>query len=284
MVPTDFSSLAEEALEYAAYLAEVVKADITALHIVESGTFESDSKENDGQKERIHRLEQLWQELQKRRPIDPSIQFRARLKEGKIQDQILETALEEQSDLIVMGTHGRSGINPLSRFFLGSTANRLTQASPVPVLSLRGLPKPLQLKEILLPLDLTKQTQRKVLFAVNLARLFGSRLNLVAVSDYFETLRGKASTLENLMEEQAVFIREAGIEVTTEVIRHDDVAHSVVGYADEISADLIIIVTAQESNIDSLLMGSRAGRVIATSQRPVLSIRPRNLESMLQHT
>ena len=119
LVPTDFSSLAEEALEYAAYLAEVVKADITALHIVESGTFESDSKENDGQKERIHRLEQLWQELQKRRPIDPSIQFRARLKEGKIQDQILETALEEQSDLIVMGTPWKVWNQPAVTVFSG---------------------------------------------------------------------------------------------------------------------------------------------------------------------
>lgn len=278
LVPSDLSPLAAEALEYATCLAEKVKANITSLHVDESQE-PADLREDAF---RLDILESAWETLGFRRSIDPSIQHAAVIKRGRMHEQLLETVGEEHIDLIVMGTSGGSGHTLFNRFFPSSNANRITRISPVPVLSLRAMPEPFRLNEILLPLDLTQQTSRKIRFALNLARLFSSRINLVAVSDYLENLRGKTSALEQVMDEQARVIREAGIEVTTEVIRHDDVAHSVVEYADEIQADLIVIVTAQENKLDSLLMGTRASRVIHNARRPVLSLRPRSLEDMFQ--
>jgi len=278
LVPIDFSPLSLEALEFASFLAETVKADITSLNVSEKLT---DSGENS--REGIEqRLSRQWQTLEAHLPLDPSIRHQVRVAEGKIHENILQVAAEEHTDLLVMGTNGIARLNPLTRFFLGSNTNRTVQSSPIPVLTLRALNRPVKIREILLPLDLTRQTRGKVNLGINMARLFDSRLHLLAVSDYFETLQGKTPALERMMEEQAAKIREHSIEVTTEVIRHDDVAHSVVGYADEIEADLILIVTAQETKLDTLFMGSRAARVIATARRPVLSVRPKNLETLFQ--
>lgn len=278
LVPIDFSPLSLDALEFASFLAETVKADITSLHVSEHLAPEGDQSRADLEA----RLLQQWQTLEAHLPLDPSIRHQVRVEEGKIHEQILRVAEAEHTDLLVMGTNGISMLNPLTRFFLGSNANRTVRDSPVPVLTMRQIKRPLRIRDILLPLDLTRQTEGKVNLAINLARLFDSRLHLVAVSDYFESLQGKTPALERMMEEQAANIRERSLEVSTEVIRHDDVAHSVVGYADEIDADLIVIVTAQETKLDSLLMGSRAARVIATAQRPVLSVRPRSLDKLYQ--
>ncbi|MBI1193003.1 MAG: hypothetical protein GC205_07510 [Bacteroidetes bacterium] len=278
LVPIDFSPLSLGALEFASFIAGSVKADITSLHVSEKL-----AEKGENSKEGIEqRLRQQWETLETHLPLDPSIQHQVRVAEGKIHENILLVADEEQTDLLVMGTNGIARLNPLTRFFLGSNTNRTVQASPLPVLTLREVRRPVKIRDILLPLDLTRQTQGKVNLAINMARLFDSRLHLVAVSDYFESLQGKTPALERMMEEQAAKIKAHSLEVSTEVIRHDDVAHSVVGYADEIEADLILIVTAQETKLDSLLMGTRAARVIATAHRPVLSVRPRNLETLYQ--
>ena len=282
LVPTDFSSLSLQALEYAVFLGARFKADIDALHVLESGQSRESESGNSLAEASLERVHSQWAQITGHLPVDPSIRFQAHVDQGKIHECILDKAANWQSDLLVMGTHGILGMNPLTRFFLGSNANRTAANIQIPALTLREIPRPLQWSEILLPLDLTKQTRGKVQFAINLARLFSSRLHLLAVADYFETLQRKTGSLELMLEEQAAIIRSNGLDCSTEVIRHDDVAHAVVGYGEEINADLTVIVTAEEGKLDSLLMGSRASRVIATSRRPVLSLRPANLKSILQ--
>jgi nucleotide-binding universal stress UspA family protein len=136
------------------------------------------------------------------------------------------------------------------------------------------------LRNILLPLDLTEQTTHKVDLAIQMAKLFDARLHLVAVSHYFETIRGAGQKLEDRMEEEARRIRSAGIDCSTEQIPHDDVASSVIAYSEEIQADLIFLVTAREGRFDRLFLGSRASRVIGMSTRPVLSIKPASLKGL----
>lgn len=276
LVPTDFSELSMEALEYASRVAGIVKADLLLLHAAEGERLKANGKAR-LQKE----LDDQVLALRSLQGLDPNMQVHTILQTGKVSAQIAETASREDVDLVVMGTKGQRGSNPFSRFFLDSNAKRTVEHCRVPVLTLRQRPEPFRLRNILLPLDLTERTDRKIDLAINLAKLFDARLRLVAVAHFMETLQGKDARLLDAMDVQRDRIRTAGVEVSTEIIRHDNVADSVVHYAEEIEADLIVILTARENRLDHFLMGSRAGRVIDHALRPVLSLHPPDLERLL---
>jgi nucleotide-binding universal stress UspA family protein len=63
------------------------------------------------------------------------VRARALLLEGTAHDRIARAAKTQRADLIVMGTHGRSG---LARFFVGSVASRVVSVAPCPVMTVRG--------------------------------------------------------------------------------------------------------------------------------------------------
>jgi nucleotide-binding universal stress UspA family protein len=278
LVPTDFSELSMEALEYASRIAGIVKADLLLLHAAEADALKS------GGRERLQQeLNDQVAALRSLQGLDPTMQVHTLLQSGKVPAQIAATASREDVDLVVMGTRGQRGNNPITRYFLDSNAKRTVEECRVPVLTLRQKPNPFHLRNILLPLDLTERTDRKVDLAINLAKLFDARLRLVAVAHFMETLQRKDVRLLDAMDFQRERIRSTGVDVSTEIIRHDNVGDSVVQYAEEIEADLILILTARENRLDHLLMGSRAGRVIDHALRPVLSLHPPDLERLLGH-
>jgi hypothetical protein len=73
--------------------------------------------------------------LEAMRPLDPSVRLEPRLEDGDVPELIVEVAQETVADLIVMGTHGRTG---LGRLLLGSVAERVLRTAPCPVLTLKA--------------------------------------------------------------------------------------------------------------------------------------------------
>lgn len=136
LVPTDGSSETKRVAEHAAELAEAHGAELHSVYVVNTATFASlpmeTSWENiDGMLHEEGRgaLDAV------RRYVEPyDVSFTPRLLEGPPNKEIVRYAEEENCDLIVMGTHGRGGID---RLLLGSVAERVVRASTVPVLTVR---------------------------------------------------------------------------------------------------------------------------------------------------
>jgi nucleotide-binding universal stress UspA family protein len=82
--------------------------------------------------------ERLWNELRRLQAPDASVRLEHRLEQGNAAETILRVAHEEKCDLIVMATHGRTG---LVRLLLGSVAEQVLRQAPCPVLTL-GAPAP----------------------------------------------------------------------------------------------------------------------------------------------
>lgn len=136
LVPTDGSAGVERAIEQAAALASVHGASIHAVFVVNTANFASlpmetswegvsDMLREDG-KEALERVREIAET--KDVPIETG------LIEGTPSKEIVRYATEQGCDLIVMGTHGRGGID---RLLLGSVAERVVRGSPVPVLTVR---------------------------------------------------------------------------------------------------------------------------------------------------
>jgi nucleotide-binding universal stress UspA family protein len=133
LVPTDFSEHAKHALSYAFELAQVYGAKLSLLHVIEIPVYAI---------EVYLPLEELEQEarreLARLLPEAEAAQVNViRLVEmGVPYQKILETATTEQVDLIVMATHGRTGLGHL---IMGSVAEHVVRMAPCSVLTIRPL-------------------------------------------------------------------------------------------------------------------------------------------------
>lgn len=138
LVPLDFSELSETTLEMAIQvLADGGRA--TLLHVVEwmpvvtEGAFGVYPHRKD-----IEQLKALsLEKLEARAAHYPSLDVRSAVSEGKAAQAILEAAESLAPDVIVIGSHGRSG---LDHFLIGSVAERVLRRSPTPVLVVRAKP------------------------------------------------------------------------------------------------------------------------------------------------
>ena len=139
LVPTDSSPGVEPALRWAATLAEVSNAHIVLLHVLdfltpaiaaatpemEMGVWIDDQVIQQARDEASATIARLATGLPRARTL---------IREGKPRDVILEVAAEVHADLIVMGTHGLTG---LAHMLLGSVSEHVVRHSPIPVLTVR---------------------------------------------------------------------------------------------------------------------------------------------------
>jgi len=137
LVPTDFSEDARMALREAARWAAHFRARLTLLHVLAPAVIPVSVTEvaavyevMPGLQERIQEELTRWIEAE----VPESVSSDVRIEEGPVDLTILEQARQEQADLIVMATHGRSGV---ARWLLGSVTERVLRQAPCPVLTLR---------------------------------------------------------------------------------------------------------------------------------------------------
>jgi nucleotide-binding universal stress UspA family protein len=137
--PTDFSPCSEHAFQLACSLARDYSASLLVLHVMERpiatypGLAMAPPPPPPNFEER-----RIWEErLSKIQPADAKIRVTHRLEEGDPATAILEVAAESQCDLIVLGTHGRTGIG---RLLMGSVAEKVVRSASCPVVTLKMPP------------------------------------------------------------------------------------------------------------------------------------------------
>ncbi len=268
LVPIDFSEQSIIALNQSYNLARLTKANITLINVIEdSFHLPFFSKLNDkGLEKKIKKeLEKLAVTTMQKL----SIHIDTIVIRGKVYEEINKAAKKLKSSFIIMGTNGSLGIKK----FIGSNTLRVIREAPCAVISIKGKKHRFGCKNILLPLDLTKETREKVNKSIEIAKLFSSTINLVTVlitDDEFIVKK-----LQRQMNQVHDFIKENEIPCNVEYIHNDDVTVSIVNYAKKIKADLLMIMTQEENWTDLMFISSSAQQIINSSDIPVLSIRPK---------
>ena len=140
LVPIDFSATADRALEYAIALGQQLQARLTLLHVLDLTPVTMDEMTpavvatylDDLETDAQHLLQASLERVQR-----AGLQAESLLVQGTPTQTILDTAGEQGVDLIIMGTHGRTG---LAHVFLGSVAEHVVRQGPCPVLVVRRAP------------------------------------------------------------------------------------------------------------------------------------------------
>jgi nucleotide-binding universal stress UspA family protein len=275
LVPIGFTNQSLVALRQAVIVAKHTNSELFILSVVEMPTalqkIFSDYEEK--QKQFKDKLRENLVELSNKYCEGVS-NVKCLVSSGKIYEEITDVAESVGASLIVMGTDGTP--KDIKKKFIGSNANKVVRSAPCPVITIKGKSISDSCDLIALPLDLNKETREKVTNAIQFARLFNSEIRAFSVSytNDDETTKNK---LNRTLSQVSEFITSKGVKCSTELIEISSSASfsgSIVKYTEDIYADLIMIMTKGEENLDLNFLGSNARKLINKSDIPVMSIRP----------
>jgi nucleotide-binding universal stress UspA family protein len=223
------------------------------------------------------RLEHAMGELRRLKPADPGTFTDYLLREGDPAEEILRTAEERRCDLIVLGTHGRTG---LGRAVMGSVAEAVLRRAACPVVSVRADASLKTAQTILYATDLSDLSDHAFPIARALAR--EHRASLVILHVYAPPMshaeevarRPPDSYVDSLWEALHRYaVSDAGVKVTHRLAEGDPVKE-IVQAARELKCDLIVLGTHGRTGLRRVLMGSVAESVLRRAPCPVVSVGP----------
>jgi nucleotide-binding universal stress UspA family protein len=273
IVPVDFSDQSKIALSQTYNLAKMANADITLLHVIDEALFKSilhlfkNNEEHEAmiREEAMSKLEEFARDARTK----SGLVFNCRVEKGKIYEVVTQVAEELDAMFIVMGTAGETSIK---KKFIGSNAVRVIGDAHCPVITIKGQQHRSGCGVILLPLDLSKETKEKVVKCIEIARFFQSTVKVITIvttSDEF-----LINKMERQMDQVLNFIKDHNVSCAGEFIKGNDISDGVLKHAQEINADLIIIMTQQELEWTEYFIGTESQQIINHSEIPVCSIRP----------
>ncbi len=292
LCPVDFSDTSRRALRQAVVLAARYDARLTVLHvrpaaaeyvlpaagIGEPAIVPADLPSHDQVESALaHVLDEVG------RPAQPPV---LAVDTGRAHAAIVARATTEPTDLIVLGTHGRSGVN---RLLLGSVTEKVLRTAPCPVLTVppgeEGAPHAL-FREILCPTDFSPSSQRAVATALDLARQAGGRATVLHAIEYlepeepcehvdFDIRAYRAHLLEHFRERLHAAVAAESCEgcAVTEVLAINRAYREILDRAAALSADLIVMGVRGHGAVELVLYGSNTQQVVRHATCPVLTVR-----------
>ncbi|WP_265109958.1 universal stress protein [Halosolutus halophilus] len=286
LVPTDGSAGAEATIAHATELAGAYGAAVHALFVVDTGA-EPIGFADDDREDFYDSSERRGREATIRitnRAEERDLQAAREIREGVPYREILAYADDHDVDVIVMGTHGRTGAD---RVRLGSTTERVITRADVPVLSVRLMetgeaPEPGDggYDRLVIPTDGSDAAERAAETALDVAEKYDADVHAVYVVDSTtydleDAPRSIVGLLKeggnNATEAIADMARERGLDVGTDVLRGVPAAE-LLEYASGVDADLVAMGTRGRAVGSGRLLGSTTARVVRRSPIPVLTV------------
>ncbi len=273
LIPFDFSETAELALEHGAFMAKLMKAEITMLHVIESYSFTSAltsafSKTQIEYEEKVESsANDKFREIADKIHHQTGMPVHYQTTRGKIYRAIVQAAKDMNSDVIIMGTHGASGFQ---EFLVGSNTYKVVMSAPCPVISVQTHAKKIGFHDIILPIDNSPTSRQKVPIITEFARNYKSVVHVVGLMTMTDA--DLQRTFEVKVHQVKDYIEEHEVALTLKIFNGDNATNSLMDYSTEINADLMAIMTDQEGS--GKFMGSATQQLVNHSKVPIMSIRP----------
>lgn len=271
IVAIDFSKTSLNALAYGIHFANKAGANLQMVWVdnttSEEVVFEGFAHEERNEKVALLKeLQEKYAKSLKKAKLD----FKTR--KGKVYIEIAQQAKSTNADLIITGTHGVSGFE---EFWIGSNAYRIVTNAPCPVITLRHDARVQDVKKIVIPIDSSQETRQKIPVAAQLAQLCHSEVHILSL--YSTNLKSVHKRVDNYAQQVIDFFSERDIKYISAKDQSDNITRSTIDYAESVHADLIAIMTEQETTTANIFLGPYAQQMVNHSPIPVLSMRAKEL-------
>lgn len=259
IVPWDFTDKAQNALAHAIKMAKILDNTITLLHIVKK------EKEIEGSLKRLNDIAAQTQS-------DTGVVTHAIIKEGTIFTTIGEyTEGNDDINLVIMGTHGMKGMQKLT----GSWALKVIVSSHAPFIVVQDPPtEKASFDKIVFPVSFKTENREKLIWAIYFGKIFNAKIHFIKqdVSD---------KNLVKKVNHNLTFARKylskynVEFEITT-ASTSGNFAQATLNFAQEIDADLMMIMTTKNIGTIDYVLGASEQFIIAnTAKIPVMCVNPR---------
>jgi nucleotide-binding universal stress UspA family protein len=269
VVAIDFSNTSVHALEYSILLANRFKSDIILVWVDKltpsEGLYHDSSAENrtEAKKRFDDILENYGTSLEK------GLKLEYKMRKGKIYHEIDTLAKTVGASFVVTGAHGISGFE---EFWIGSNAFKMVTYASCPVITIRNdFPVGKGIDKIMVPIDGSVETLQKIPVVAKVATQFKSKVYLVATQ--YTHLKSVQKIALKYVDQAAHYLAKNNVKTVTDEIISNDITKAVIAYASKLNADLVSIMTEQETPVN-ILLGPHAQQLINQSPIPVLSLHP----------
>jgi nucleotide-binding universal stress UspA family protein len=185
-----------------------------------------------------------------------------------VHQEIANQAKYVDAELVIAGTHGVSGFE---EFWIGSNAYRIVTYAPCPVITVRtNYEFKEKISKIVLPIDSSLETRQKVPYAAKVAKYFGSEIHIVSL--YSTSIKAVRYKVDNYSKQVQKYLDEENIPYKVESVDAENITNATIEYAKAVDADMIAIMTEQETTTANLFLGAYAQQMVNHSPIPVLSI------------
>ena len=295
LVPLDGSTTAEKVLPYSRYLANKFKVPVELLSVVDIGEIASHMVSD-----KARFLDSIIEDavasgasyLRRVATTFKGTDVTCTVERGRPEDAIIERAATDKAMLITMATHGRSG---LSRFLLGSVAEKVLRGTANPLLLVRAVNDAVPgaeavLKSITVPLDGSELAERVLPMAAHLAKELELQVELFRAyhipydvyageeglygDEYDELLGSVRDEAKEYLEKKAEELKSLGVGKVTCTIKEGSAGDEIIALGRATADNLVAMSSHGRSGVKRWVLGSVAETVVRHSGDPVLIVRP----------
>lgn len=270
LVPTDFSEQADYALEAASQLARKYDSEIYLLHLLElpEQFIDPASTGSNQVPEAIFFMRKAHEKFEKVKqreilngiPVYEAVIFKETFK------GILDVGKKNDCDLIVMGSHGASG---LKEVFIGSNTEKVVRNSDIPVLVIKEKTDILNTKSLVFASDFVPNVKKSFEEATKFAEKIGAKIHLV----YINTAN-KFKTTEQLEKKMDKFLEGVDFkDYTLNVYNAESIEKGILKFSAKMNADLIGISTHGRKGLAHFLNGSISEDLVNHAKTPVVTFK-----------
>ena len=269
LVPTDFSEQAENALKVAAILAKKQHAEIYLLHMLEIPIQHLDpGVSHQDVPEALFFMKLAHKKFEDLLASDflEGITVHETVKADISFNEIKNTCKEFDIDLIVMGSHGATGVKEM---FIGSNAEKVVRTSVVPVLVIKNEHDNFEISEFVFASDFKNDNKETYEQAVKFANAFNSKIHLLMVN----TVNNFLTSYEAKTRIEDFISGEPFNNYTITILNDVSVEQGILNFAKDVNADLIGISTHGRQGIAHFFNSSISEDLVNHANRPVITFK-----------
>ena len=269
LIPTDFSEVCNNAIHHGVELAQSLNYTVCILHVINKQT-KSFLKKGNLSVGYVDTKLNDYKDLY--RKDYPSVTVETMAREGSIFTVINEVAQEVKANLMILGTHGKLGLQHL----FGSYALRVVLDSPCPVVVVQKRSFGKGYHNLVLPVSNDMEPRLKVQWALMVAKLFNSKVNLFQANENDIDLDRRIGIITGQMTK--IFDENKVPYKIDKASKTADFANQVLSYSEKKHADLIMIMTVPLIDVPGFSMSAWDETLMFNeAEIPVMCVNPKDL-------